>query len=193
MPEFTSDWTSVHFPTWERLLALANWDRRQVKTVVEVGSFEGRSTLWFMDHALGALGSKVYCVDVWDRDPVLARFSSNVRSHARHEDVFAIKQTSFDGLSALIAAKIEADLIYIDGSHAAPHVLEDLVLAFRLAKIGALVMCDDYLWADPAHGGDDIVGRPKIAIDAFTTIFSRKIAMISGASNGQVYFVKTAE
>ncbi len=43
------------------------------------------------------------------------------------------------------------DFIYIDGGHGATDVLEDAVLSFRLAKPGAVIAFDDYLWNDPQH------------------------------------------
>jgi len=64
------------------------------------------------------------------------------------------------------------DFIYIDGYHGQVEVLEDAVLSFRLAKLGCLICFDDYLWDDPVHNAD---GTPKIAIDAFTVIYRRKI------------------
>ena len=62
----------------------------------------------------------------------------------------------------------------MDGSHAAPDVLTDAVMAFGLAKSGAVLLFDDYLWVDMPG----LLNRPKIAIDAFQTIFSEKCDLI---------------
>jgi hypothetical protein len=43
------------------------------------------------------------------------------------------------------------DFIYVDGAHSTIDVLEDAVLSFLLAKPGAIIAFDDYLWNDPQH------------------------------------------
>jgi len=76
-------------------------------------------------------------------------------------------------------------LIYIDASHYAPDVLSDAVIAFKLLKPGGMLIFDDYLWS----GDENIVYYPKIAIDAFTNIFSKHIKLIPAPLN-QIYVVK---
>ena len=75
---------------------------------------------------------------------------------------------------------MRADFVYIDGSHHAHAVLSDLVHAFGLLKTGGLIVCDDYLWTATDADPGDVLARPKIAIDAFTTIYARKINMPGG-------------
>jgi hypothetical protein len=41
------------------------------------------------------------------------------------------------------------DFIYVDGSHQTIDVLEDAVAAFQLAKVGAIIAFDDYIWDAP--------------------------------------------
>jgi predicted O-methyltransferase YrrM len=77
------------------------------------------------------------------------------------------------------------DLIYVDASHYAVDVLTDAVLSFKLLKAGVILIFDDYLWA----GDENIVYYPKIAIDAFTNIFSKHIKLIPAPLN-QIYAVK---
>ena len=36
------------------------------------------------------------------------------------------------------------DIVYVDASHRAPQVLEDLILVHRLLKVGGLLILDDY-------------------------------------------------
>ena len=67
------------------------------------------------------------------------------------------------------------DFIYIDGSHATRDVLQDAVLSFMVAKLGAIIAFDDYLWNDPAFNQR---GVPKPAIDAFPNIYSSNIELL---------------
>jgi len=57
-------------------------------------------------------------------------------------------------------------------------VLADLVLAFRLLPPGGVILCDDYLWSREETARADILGCPKLAIDAFTNIHRRQIDLL---------------
>jgi predicted O-methyltransferase YrrM len=80
------------------------------------------------------------------------------------------------------------DLIYIDASHYAVDVLTDAVLSFRLLRGGGMMIFDDYLWS----GDENIVYYPKIAIDAFTNVFSKHLRLVP-APITQIYAIKINE
>jgi predicted O-methyltransferase YrrM len=63
------------------------------------------------------------------------------------------------------------DIVYIDGSHAAPDVLADAVLSWSLLKKGGIMIFDDYMldWELPPQD------RPKIAIEAFLRIHKNEL------------------
>jgi predicted O-methyltransferase YrrM len=84
-------------------------------------------------------------------------------------------------LAKLLASGKEGffDFIYVDGSHQAPDVLCDAVMSFRLLRPGGIIAFDDYLWQEPLPYGADPIRSPKIAIDAFTNIYCRKITVLS--------------
>ena len=101
------------------------------------------------------------------------------------------KARSVVALSRLIADDAgEFDLIYIDGSHQASDVLVDAILSFELLKLGGVMIFDDYIWKEANLKAIDLLRSPKIAIDAFTTIFARKLRIIPAESNYQVYVEK---
>ena len=58
------------------------------------------------------------------------------QAYGQHQPVFGA-----DWFSPVTCQKY--DIIYIDGSHEARDVLEDAVLAYRLLKIGGLLIFDD--------------------------------------------------
>jgi Methyltransferase domain len=84
-----------------------------------------------------------------------------------------------------------AAFIYIDGSHQAPDVLADSVLAFQLLRVGGIMIFDDYLWRMEPEGRQDSLNIPKPAIDSFINIFQRKLRVVSGFTNYQLYIEKT--
>lgn len=195
MPHFTADWFTRNIEPWRDLFRRLKWDRRSRHTAVEVGPFEGRSTLWILENLLQHADSRIHCIDLFlptphNSDP-RTTFVTNVARHAHKIDL--IESRSFDGLGRLYASGVRADFVYIDGSHYGANVLEDLVLSFRLTTVGGLIVCDDYLWSIDARGSEDVLNSPKIAIDAFTTIFRRKLHIVPHQPLYQLAFVKTAD
>ena len=74
------------------------------------------------------------------------------------------------------------DFIYIDGDHTAFAVLEDMVLSWKLLKIGGMLLVDDYEmkikdpWFYKSHKEFKDTPRlmfihPMVAISAFMTIY----------------------
>mgnify|MGYP006282024929 CR=1 FL=1 len=84
------------------------------------------------------------------------------------------------------------DFIYIDGSHQAPDVLCDAVLAFRLLRSGGIMAFDDYLWHEHATPHIDPLRCPKPAIDAFVNLYCRKLDVLS-APLYQLYVQKIGD
>jgi hypothetical protein len=69
-------------------------------------------------------------------------------------------------------------LICIDGGHSTVDVLEDAILSFRLARPGAIIAFDDYLWDDPQHNQH---GVPKPTIDTSLALHAPKIEVLESA------------
>jgi predicted O-methyltransferase YrrM len=162
---FTRDWFSYNVPLWEKLLAPLVG--RPVRAL-EVGVFEGRSTVWLLENVLTHPDATLAWVDTFaggaehDASEVAgleAKFRANTAPFAAKLDGHVGR--SQDVLRGMSGEQF--DLVYIDGSHEAADVLADAVLAWPLVKAGGLVGFDDYEWrAFPeAHR------RPGPAIDAF--------------------------
>jgi predicted O-methyltransferase YrrM len=199
--DFTVDWFSPHWPVWADLTK-----DRAILTALEIGSFEGRSTCRMIE----VFGAKnplhVVCVDTWgggvehsklDMSAAERRFDANTQkaaAAATHKiDITKLKGSSAEQLLALLGAgwRGNFDLVFVDGSHQAPDVLTDLVLGYELARVGGLIICDDYLWSMEKHGAEDLLNMPRIAVDAFKTIFARKVRQFSLPAY-QCYLEKTA-
>jgi predicted O-methyltransferase YrrM len=167
--DFSSDWTSWHFPVWLGLLARF---RDKPARVLEIGSWEGRSALFFVNYLPQA---HVTCVDPWTGNvehALDAHFAALVpHSERRFIDNLApfaarierVKASSKDALPDLAIAGRKFDLVYIDGSHRAADVFADATLAWPLTAPGGVVIFDDYLW----DGFPEPANTPKLGIDAF--------------------------
>ena len=65
--QFTGDWFSHNTATWERVLSSKNWleNSSQAVHILEVGSWEGRSAVWFLQHVCLNNNSSLTAVDCW--------------------------------------------------------------------------------------------------------------------------------
>lgn len=198
--EFTVDWFSLHCGAWPALLS-----ELKPKRILEIGSYEGRSTTFLIENCSTHQSIEILCVDTWggslehDRHAmatVEGRFDKNIaiaRQRASHEVILRkVKKPSVMALAELIAnGEPGFDMIYVDGSHEAPDVLQDAVLSFQLLNVGGLLVFDDYLWRLEPDGKQDAFNMPKPAIDAFVNIFQRKLSVVGGLLNWQIYVRKT--
>lgn len=181
---FCTDWTSWHFPTWMRLLAPF---RDRPARMLEIGSWEGRSALFFLNYMPRV---QLTCVDTFaggqehqeaaaaspedaaTLQAVETNFDANTEAFAGRLE--KIKATSVDGLIRLGLADRRFDLAYIDGGHRAREVYADSVLTWPLMAPGALVILDDYQWTEMPEPMDN----PKPGIDAFLRSIEGQYRMV---------------
>ena len=187
------DWFTHNAGEWPRLLA--PYAGRAGLNFLEVGSFEGRSACWLLRNVLTGEGSRLTCVDLFldsmgGEDEVMPRvatpnasFDRNIAAVGGSDRVTKLRGSSEHWLRQLPPDSF--DFIYIDGSHNAPYVLSDAVLAFYLLREGGLVCFDDYEWA-PDYPP---LERPQAGIDAFMAIYAGLYEVVHRA--GQVFLRKT--
>ena len=171
---FTHDYFSGHIPTWRQ------WFAELITItpirILEIGSWQGGSTLWLLDHVIAPRGGSITCIDTWAGSSehtflaplglsLEALFDSNVDRTGLADHVHKIKGRSQDVLPAMPAAGF--DLIYIDGAHEAEAVIQDAIHAHRLLAPGGFLLFDDlnYTFADPAQNTAN-------AIDFFCRTFA---------------------
>lgn len=141
--------------------------------ILEIGSFEGRSALFFLQFLPH---SRITCVDTFEGNPehldpksptatdmsaVEGRFDSNLAAFAGH-------MTKQKGASIEILNKLQDegrlfDLIFIDGDHRAAAAYCDSSLAWELLRPRGVMIFDDYKWKPELP----ITERPKAGIDSF--------------------------
>ncbi len=197
--EFSNDWFAHAKPAWSQILA----QLRPVK-ILEVGSFEGQSTCFLIETQGAREACELHCIDTWqggiehdgaNMPLVEQRFLRNTKAACHsvpHQvDLRIHKSRSDFALAQLFVQGYESyfDFIYIDGSHQAPDVLADAVLAFRLLRAGGIMAFDDYLWAEVLPGGIDMLRIPKPAIDAFINLYFRQLRVLP-APQRQIYIEK---
>lgn len=178
--EFTKDWFAWAPEVWKQLIP--HLPGR--KSFLEIGSFEGRSTVWIVENMMEGDGN-ITCIDTWeggeehtsdDIDGAEALFLHNMQVLQTKKacGLSVRKGKSVDELAGCIASGDAYDFIYIDGSHIAKDVLTDACMAWPMLKPKGLMVFDDYMWGNPR----DILHRPKPAIDAFCNIFAEEAEIV---------------
>lgn len=205
MPNYrlTTDWFSWNIPNWERwLFPLAG--KPDVR-FLEIGCYEGRATLWLLSNILTHETARIDCLDVFE-DPgspstdgrnrqkptsdvtcgYESRFDHNIGTDPSGNKVRKLKAASQETLRNLDLYCYDA--IYIDGSHIACDVLEDAVLAFRLLRVGGIMIFDDYEWNGTEKPSDnnpqsrrvpDPLLTPRLAIDTFLHLYNGQYELIA--------------
>ena len=122
---------------------------KNVKDILEIGSYEGRSAIFFLKNFSG---SNITCVDTWA--------GSDEHSSVNFELIeknFDLNTSFYQSNNTLIKHKMTSnqffnenhkyfDLIYIDGDHSSDQVNIDLVNSWNLLKNGGFLVLDDYMW-----------------------------------------------
>jgi predicted O-methyltransferase YrrM len=173
----SQDWFSPHIPHLSRLLA--GMRGLPGLSFLEIGSFEGRSTVWFLQEVLTGAGSTITCIDTFrgsaehvrldvGKDDLQGTFRGNV-------DSFGSRVRVIEGESAVVLRAMPRqkafDLVYVDGSHQTTDVLEDAVLSWPLLKVDGIMVFDDYQWRV-------MESRPGPAIDAFLAVHADRYHLL---------------
>jgi len=128
------DYVTNKTPIWMPILAPL---RDAPLSILEIGSMEGRSALFFASYLPKAV---ITCVDPFHKRE--KRFDNNLRRYA--DRITKIRDFSLSALIKLRQTEAEFDLIYIDGCHERESVMMDSVLAWGMLKHGGMIIWDDY-------------------------------------------------
>ena len=176
---FTVDWFSHNIPSWD--IYLNNFKNKPNLNFLEIGSFQGRSTVWLLENILTDENSSITCIDTFEGSIEHHIYSKNELINLF--DIFVHNVSTFKNKINIIRGKSQEvlkllnesyDFIYIDGDHTAVSVIEDAILSFSLLKKGGIMIFDDYEWLVM----NNYIDNPKPAIDAFLEIYANKITLL---------------
>tara|TARA_R110000803_G_scaffold7048_1_gene22779 strand:- start:34 stop:642 length:609 start_codon:yes stop_codon:yes gene_type:complete len=174
-------------------LDIINFNKETPLDFLEIGSFEGKSTIYWLETYLKNKNSTITCVDPWtsysqnsntlnsygkenqewDFTNNYKTFTNNIKISNFIDKVVVKKGYSHDVLPKLITEKKLYDLVFIDGNHTSPSVLTDSINSFYLTKSSGIIIFDDYMWGDINSNNS-----PKPAIDCFISIFQSYIDVL---------------
>lgn len=172
---FTVDWFTGYIPAWKDIFG----NTKVPENVLEIGSFEGRSTCWLLENTQ----AHVTCIDTWDgsdehndelKNGLFDRFQDSIKDH---KDRVTICRGFSGEVLRTFPCEPMFDFIYIDGSHYSKDVLEDAVLSWRLLKPGGVIIFDDFNWTVDGTELRDLK-NPRAGIEAFCGIFQPHILAV---------------
>jgi predicted O-methyltransferase YrrM len=149
--QFKERWFDGNIVPWSATFRPI-FDRSDPVRMLEIGSWEGRSSLFLLTYFTKG---HLTAVDTWsggdeyeynatrDLQDLESRFDGNVAPGANR--VTKRKGLSLQVLPQLLDEQQRFDVIYVDGSHFSDDVLMDAIVAWRLLNQGGVVMFDDVL------------------------------------------------
>jgi SAM-dependent methyltransferase len=169
---YTQDWFSYHEAHW--LKHFGHLAGRPGLQAVEVGSYEGRSACWIMQHLLTGKDSRLICIEPFQEyDEQERNFDYNTRVAGCADKIVKLRGRSQQVLPFL--AEESFDFIYVDGSHMTWDVLADAAMCWRLVRPRGILVFDDYehpLFPDSF----DMSAGP--AVRAFLSLISGKYELL---------------
>ncbi len=186
--QFTQDWFSNNLLVWQTFIApLAGQEGLKV---LEIGSWEGRSTCWLLENILTHDTATITCIDTFEGSYEHQQFNPDYLQTVESRFDFNITQTQAGhkvekciGRSQTMLRTLPLatyDILYIDGSHVAGDVLQDAMLGWDLIKVGGLIIFDDYgfSFGQPQEGKPALPQNPKVGVDAVLNLFGDRLKVL---------------
>lgn len=179
---FQTDWFIHNIPYWIAVFKKLKIDRQRPLKLLEIGSFQGMSTIFMANYFKNAT---ITCVDSWLDSyvkqylPDANKISNLEKSFDNNTKLFAERINKFKGSSYDFYAKNSEklyDLIYVDGSHYCDDVIIDAFKAFEILIPGGLMIFDDYVWDNK---NDPLNEWPIGAINSFLRLKSGQYKILS--------------
>jgi predicted O-methyltransferase YrrM len=174
------DWFTIKISTL--IYYLNQYKFNSKMNALEIGSFEGRSSIFFVNYFNDI---NLTCVDTWEKSVnesdikmqesidfrlVEKNFDNNIKSHSSVIKKYKSTSKNFFENSNLQ----NLDFIFIDGSHKYEDVIHDAIASFKLLKVGGFILFDDLNW----FYYKDLKENPSYAINQFLKKFETQIEII---------------
>lgn len=177
------NWSNIHHEHWQ---VIFNKYLPQPTQMLEIGCFEGRSTMWFADKMIQSHKSTLHCVDNWkggeeveranfnfDMGVVRANFYSNIFKHRCATQIVPHECDSEVFLCTQMPRFYRFfDFIYLDGSHTQKDTLIDMTLCMSMLNKKGVLIVDDYM---NKMGTENRLLRPKDAVDFIVKSFGDEV------------------
>ena len=146
----------------------------KIKNLLEIGSYEGRSAIFFANIFQD---SKISCVDTWSGSDeheninfksIEDNFDQNTKFLKDNQSLSKFKMTS-DTFFNQNTTKF--DFVYVDGDHSRDQVLKDLKNSWSVLNNNGFLLVDDYMW----WFYKDLNNNPAYSVNKFIKEYSNQI------------------
>lgn len=175
---FTKDWFSKNIPFMQRNIPI------DTKRILEIGSYEGRSTIWFFNNYIKPNKGMIDCIDTFkgsiehqeqNNNTLQYNFLANIyEAGMNYTNCKLFVGESFNVMISELDAGTKYDFIYIDGSHHSKDVIKDMIIAFEMLLVDGVMIVDDYAWQMYERKSM----TPKIAVDYFIQSYEDEIDVL---------------
>lgn len=184
--KFTADWFLNNVNNFD--YHLEEFKHKPNLNFLEIGVYEGRSTIWLLENVLTDPTSKITCIDLFNGELEDNDMTTDSNLNLEYEQYFLHNVSSFKdkviihkGWSSKILRTYPEepifDFAYIDGAHTAYETLTDAVLINPLIKSGGMIIFDDYPLKDPNDLSPS--NNPELAINAFCNVFEKQYDILN--------------
>ncbi len=151
-----------------------NISKLKIKNLLEIGSYEGRSAIFFAEIFKD---TKISCVDTWSGSDehkninfqlIENNFDQNIKNIKDYQKISKFKMTS-DIFFKQNNSKF--DFVYIDGDHSKDQVFKDLINSWSALNKNGFLLVDDYMW----WYYKDLNENPAYAVNKFIKDYSNQI------------------
>jgi len=141
-----ADWFSDHEAIWYNLFEKHGLFKKKIN-YLEIGTFEGRSTIFVLNYLKNV---KVNIVDTFSGSDehqkinfkkVYKNFLKNTKSFEKKLSINKMPSDIFFNKN-----NKKFDLIYIDGSHYVKDVMNDCINSFKYLNKNGIMIIDDFMW-----------------------------------------------
>ena len=146
-----------------------------IKNILEIGSYEGRSAIFFLKTFLE---SNITCVDTWAGSDehnknefikIENNFDLNTNNFLKKKKIKKLKMTSNYFFKTNMK---KFDLIYVDGDHSSKQVSLDILNSWNALKNGGYLILDDFMW----WYYKDLKNNPSTPINKFLVNYLKEIS-----------------
>tara|TARA_Y100000389_G_scaffold177739_1_gene190307 strand:+ start:2423 stop:3139 length:717 start_codon:yes stop_codon:yes gene_type:complete len=158
---------------------------KNIKNILEIGSYEGRSCIYFGKKYIDA---KITCVDTWSGSDehlnikfqeIENNFDKNILDNLGSERV---KKQKLSSDVFFKDNKNFYDLIYIDGDHETDQVKKDINNSWKILNEDGYLILDDYTWwwykdlnKNPASAINDFIYKNLSSIDVKNLVIWKQV------------------
>ena len=176
---FTHEWYKSLLDSFELLKNEQRAEKLKFKPdakrlIVEIGIYEGGSTVWWSDNFLEHPESRLITIDPFtgsedhfknpEQFPTLNKIEQIAKSNiakGKYPGKVEIKKGLSWNIYPFLQQEIQEgiDILYVDGSHETIDVIRDLSLYYPHVKSGGAIILDDYAdyWVSVKKGVDSCV------------------------------------